>query len=82
MSMMKIKNNTTFRVVGDKWSMWVPEGVTIHVFISADGKDGHFSEIGSKSLIQGPDTFQCCGFNEGSSFRVTGIGDRVLEVLV
>lgn len=80
--MTKIKNNVPFQVVGDKWSMWVPEGLTIHVFISPDGKADHFSEIGKKSLIQGPDTFQCCGFNEKSYFKVTGIGDRELEILV
>lgn len=77
---MKIKNNIPFQTVGNMWSMWVPEGKTLKIEISPDGKEDHF--VTCADDVTGPDVFQCNGYNNGSYFRVSGFGDEILEVLV
>jgi len=81
---MKIKNRQIFSTVGESWSTWIPEGETIKVFISPDGNEDHFSEIGEESEISGPNVFQCMGFNPHSFFKVTGLTtkNQFLEILV
>lgn len=79
---MKVKNEQIFQTVGDTWSVWIPEGMTIRVFISPDSMPDHFAEIGEESTISGPNVFQCMGFNNHSYFKLTGLGSQVLEVLV
>ena len=77
---MKIKENIPFQTVGDAWSMWVPDGVTLTIEISPDGKEGHFVECAND--VTGPDMFQCIGYNPGTYFRVSGFGSEQLEILL
>ena len=82
---MKIKDGQIFQTVGETWSVWIPEGMTIKVFISPDGNEKHFAEIGEQSTISGPNVFQCVGYNPRSFFKLTGIGegkDAYLDILV
>lgn len=79
---MKIKNGQIFQTTGETWSTWIPAGMTIQVFISPDGKEGHFGEIGEESEISGPNVFQCTGYNPRSYFMLTGLGKKELDVLV
>lgn len=79
---MKAKNDTPFQPVGTSWSTWIPAGMTIEVYISPDGNSEHFSRIGGSSTIAGPNTFQCSGFNQNSFFKLKGLGDQELNILV
>ena len=79
---MKVKNEQIFQAAGDTWSTWIPDGMTIHVFISPDSVEGHFAEIGEESTISGPNVFQCMGFNNHSFFKLTGLGKSTLDILV
>lgn len=79
---MKVKEGQIFQTTGETWSTWIPSGMTIHVFISPDGIEDHFGEIGEESEISGPNVFQCTGYNPRSYFKITGIGKKQLEVLV
>ena len=82
---MKIKDGQIFQTTGETWSVWIPEGMTIKVFISPDGNENHFAEIGEQSIISGPNVFQCMGYNPRSFFKLTGIGEGKtahLDVLV
>ena len=82
---MKIKDGQIFQTTGETWSVWIPEGMTIKVFISPDGNESHFAEIGEQSTISGPNVFQCRGYNPRSFFKLTGIGEgktAYLDVLV
>lgn len=75
---MKVKNNTVFQVVGTVWSTWLPSGLNLTIEMSPDGKSEHFAVIGEN--IQGPDMFQCSGFNNNSYFRISGLGDSELDI--
>ena len=81
---MKVKEGQIFQAVGETWNTWIPDGMTIHVFISPDGREDHFGEIGEESEISGPNVFQVMGFNPRSFFKITGIGggNAYLDVLV
>lgn len=80
---MKIKEGQIFQAVGETWSAWIPDGMTIEIFMSPDGKEDHFGEIGEESVISGPNVFECVGFNPRSFFKITGIGEgNYIDVLV
>lgn len=76
---MKVRNLEPFRAEGLTWSAWVPAGVTITVEMSADGLQDHFIDIAE---VPGPDVVQCIGYNQGTFFRINGIGDDPIEILV
>ena len=79
----KVEEGQIFQSVGDSWTTWIPDGMTIRVFISPDGREEHFAEIGEESEISGPNVFQCMGYNNKSFFKITGIGEgNKLELLV
>ena len=82
---MKVKEGQIFQTVGEAWITWIPDGVTIKVFISPDGREDHFAEVGEESEISGPNVFQCMGYNPRSFFKITGIGtgkNDYLDILV
>ena len=82
---MKIQEGQIFQSIGEAWTAWIPDGMTIKIYISPDGKEEHFGEIGELSEISGPNVFQCMGYNPRSFFKITGIGtdkNDFLEVLV
>lgn len=76
---MKVRNNEPFRAEGLSWSAWVPAGITAVVEISADGHPDHFIDVAE---VPGPDVVQCIGYNQGTFFRVSGIGNDPIEILV
>ena len=78
---MKIKDGQIFQTVGETWSVWIPEGMTIKVFISPDGHENHFAEVGEQSIISGPNVFQCMGYNPSCFFKLTVIGEGKTEYL-
>ena len=81
---MKVKNEQIFQTIGDSWSTWIPEGETIKVFMSPDGKADHFGEVGEESEISGPNVFQCSGYNPHTFFKITGLSanTQYLDILV
>lgn len=79
---MRVADGQIFQAIGDTWTAWIPEGTTIKLFISPDGKEDHFAEIGEESELSGPNVFQCMGFNNHSFFKITGIGaDKYIDIL-
>lgn len=80
---MKVKNEQVFQAAGESWSVWIPDGVTIRIYISPDSVADHFAEIGEESTISGPNVFQCMGFNNHSFFKISGIPQgTTLDILV
>jgi len=63
-----------FIAIGDMWSTYINEGRTLRVYMCAD-KARNFTEFAKDTSLNGPNLFQCTGFNNGTVFRITGVPD-------